>query len=296
MSKLELTYGSDPELVIVNNSLTPCSAIRVLKNDKDHPADLGNGVKFYADNVLAELAFDPVPPDQITAAVGAAITKAKAALCKAGPYGYDLMAQAATDFSLRELRHKTAWMVGCNPNYDAYRFEPNEGGKFTSGLRTGSFHIHIGNAEWKKGKDKRLLSKESKIDAIKLLDLYLGLSSLIWDKDHTSHSRRKLYGKAGEFRPTPYGIEYRVLGNYALRSERLVRLVFDLANLAMGHVNDGSEKDILYAFSEEETISTINNHDVKRAKELMLKLPLPSTVMLEIFRAEEIKSPLALSA
>jgi hypothetical protein len=43
-----------------------------------------------------------------------------------------------------------------------------------------------------------------------MLDLRLAVPSLIWDKDK---KRRLLYGKAGCFRPKPYGMEYRTLSN-----------------------------------------------------------------------------------
>lgn len=287
MNKLNITVGSDPELVIVDNALNPRSAIKVLRNDKQNPMDLGDGVLFYADNALAELAFPPVAPEHGPSAVLAAIRKA---ISRLAPAGYNLMAKAATTFSLRELRHRDAWAIGCSTNFDAYRWAPNPKGTFTSGLRTGSFHIHVGNAEWKAGKDKRLLANESKANAIKLLDLYLGLSSIVFDKDETSPFRRSLYGRAGEFRPTPYGVEYRVLGNYALRSERLIKLVFDLVSIAMSHIEAGTESKALAQLPQNDIVSIINNNLVEDAKKAVMTLDLPWSVAEEIFSNEQPKS------
>jgi hypothetical protein len=56
---------------------------------------------------------------------------------------------------------------------------------------------------------------------VRELDYYLGLPSLKWDTDGR---RRKLYGKAGAFRPKPYGLEYRVLSNKWLSDEKLIGL------------------------------------------------------------------------
>lgn len=303
MKALNLTIGSDPELVIINEDMHPCSAIRVLGQDKHNPIDLGDGIKFYADNALAEIAFPPAPPSGVMAALTEAIRRAKERLGS----GYELVAQAATLFSEHELKavimnadgtpRCSGWEIGCTPNFDAYRDAPNDlSGGFKDGMRTGSFHIHVGNAEYQSGNDERLLTHESKLLAIKLMDIYVGVSSLLWDKDPAAHVRRKLYGKAGEFRPTPYGIEYRVLGNYALRSRRLVQLVFDLTGLAMSHIEDGSAQHVVNAIGEQEVVRIINSHDVASAANVMLKLKMPPPILGEIFTVQPTPTSCVLSA
>ncbi|OYV41139.1 MAG: hypothetical protein B7Z80_02685 [Rhodospirillales bacterium 20-64-7] len=62
------------------------------------------------------------------------------------------------------------------------------------------------------------------------MDYFLGIHSLLWDKDGT---RRKLYGKAGAFRPKPYGMEYRVLSNRWLDSPDLTRWVYNTVQAGM---------------------------------------------------------------
>jgi hypothetical protein len=58
----------------------------------------------------------------------------------------------------------------------------------------------------------------------------------MWDKDAT---RRQLYGKAGAFRPKPYGMEYRVLSNRWLDSEPLMRWVYNTLQTAMADAFSG---------------------------------------------------------
>jgi hypothetical protein len=67
---------------------------------------------------------------------------------------------------------------------------------------------------------------------VKQLDSYLGLPSLLFDRDTL---RRKMYGQAGAFRPKPYGVEYRVLSNAWLLNENRMRFVFNQTTRA---VND----------------------------------------------------------
>jgi len=67
---------------------------------------------------------------------------------------------------------------------------------------------------------------------VKQLDCYLGLPSVVWDRDA---KRRQMYGAAGAFRPKPYGVEYRVLSNAWLLNEKRMRFVF---NQTVKAVND----------------------------------------------------------
>jgi hypothetical protein len=88
-------------------------------------------------------------------------------------------------------------------------------------MRTASGHIHIGLEDGADIQSEEHLLKYATL--VKHLDLFLGLRSLEWDKDH---SRRKLYGNPGAMRLKPYGVEYRVLSNQWLEKEDLVRFVY----------------------------------------------------------------------
>jgi hypothetical protein len=93
----------------------------------------------------------------------------------------------------------------------------------------------------------------------KQLDYYLGIPSLIYDD---GVKRRTLYGAPGAFRPKPYGMEYRVLSNAWLRSEGLMRWVFNTTNKAVQDLFQGKG-----AFNNED----LNYFDIK--EELMKKFP-----------------------
>lgn len=55
------------------------------------------------------------------------------------------------------------------------------------------------------------------------MDAFLGLPSVIKDKDK---KRRSLYGKAGCFRITDYGVEYRVLSSAMMSSTAKLSFVW----------------------------------------------------------------------
>lgn len=95
---------------------------------------------------------------------------------------------------------------------------------------------------------------------VKLLDIFLGIPSVIIDPDK---ERRKLYGRAGAFRLTKYGFEYRTLSSYMMSKDSILNLVWDLLSLAV--IFDGSPN----AFDKNQIQYIINESDVEEAKKFL---------------------------
>lgn len=95
---------------------------------------------------------------------------------------------------------------------------------------------------------------------IKLLDVFLGIPSVIIDPDK---ERRKLYGRAGAFRLTKYGFEYRTLSSYMMSKDSILNLVWDLLTLAL---NFGGLPN---AFDKNQIQYIINESDVEEAKKFL---------------------------
>ncbi len=256
------------------------SAIPILKNDKHTPHDLGMGVKLYADNTLLEASFPP----SFTVATGVmrmrhVLRKIKEKLGD----DFRLAAKAAHVFSGLppkpddELVLK--WLNFCVYDPDD---TPRKQSPFQNGLRTGSFHIHVGNKKFLDQTQDFLLTQQSKKDAIKLMDIFVGCSSVIFDRDETSNMRKALYGKAGEYRPTRYGIEYRVLGNYALRKPELVQLCYNLTAFAMDVLANGLAQDVFDSVDEALVINAINTSNVNDARDVLQDASLPWKLFTEV--------------
>jgi hypothetical protein len=136
---------------------------------------------------------------------------------------------------------ETAKELGCNPDWNAYELALNERPKADGTLRTAGGHIHIG---WGAGFGVDSLEHISLCaEVAKQLDYFLGIPSLEWDRDN---ERRSLYGKAGAFRPKPYGMEYRVLSPVWLLSIVDTNKVFDGVVKALRLMNDGRILDAEY--------------------------------------------------
>ena len=60
---------------------------------------------------------------------------------------------------------------------------------------------------------------------------------MLLDRDPNAAERREVYGRAGEHRLPKYGLEYRTLSNFWLRSYPLYSLIFGLARQAVYVLN-----------------------------------------------------------
>jgi len=278
------TIGADPELFVFSHGKDKIvSSIPVIKKDKHDPVDLGDGIKMYADNVLLETSFPPSDnKDGFIKTVKSALIKIQDWLGR----DYSIVAQASHVFSEEDIGPKPAvmhgtlpveWEIGCNPSYDCYAQAERIPSPFATGLRSGSFHIHLGS--------ELLLPFENKDKMIRLLDLLVGCPYVIIDRDETSLARRMLYGKAGEFRPTAYGIEWRVLGNYALRSPALTELVLDLVHYTMEQM-EHKNVDYILAHADFNLVQTSINTGNRTLAEIAIKKWLPSGLVSRIHNAK----------
>jgi len=254
-----MTLGADPELMLFDNKKGRIvSSIPVVGRDKHDPVDLGDGIRMYADNVLVEVAF---PPANNKGGFIETIRTAIARMSEALGAGFRLLPKTSHVYPESELRNKKAVESGCNENFDVYGRTKGPPPPFNGGLRTGSFHVHIGH--------NQLLDPRNKDRMVRLLDIYLGCASIVFDNDETSHARRSLYGKAGEFRPTPYGVEYRVLGNFALRSPRVTELVVDLVQFSVDKLISGQADKIIGSIDQANVQNAINSNMRGLAKSVL---------------------------
>jgi hypothetical protein len=136
-----------------------------------------------------------------------------------------------------------AKILGCAPSRNAYdmsasiRVNPAAYMK-----RSAGGHIHLGlnyhsgsptySPSWKEPPLQAAL-KEHKERLIPLLDVLLGNTCVLLDRDPSNVERRQVYGRAGEYRLPAHGLEYRTLSNFWLRSSRWTSFVLGMARMAV---------------------------------------------------------------
>jgi|TARA_Y100000310_G_scaffold161131_1_gene161075 hypothetical protein len=223
----DLVIGADPELFVFNGN-KPVSGWGMVEGTKARPTAVKHGA-VQVDGMALEINIDPVDDvDKFHRNINSVLRS----LRKMIPDGHELKAVPTVRFSEKVMKDapKAAKELGCDPDWNAYTEKQNPRPRAIGNrkfLRTGAGHIHLG---WTADQQVDQLSHFlACVQMTKQLDLYVGLPSLLFDNDR---ERQQLYGKAGTFRPKPYGVEYRTPSNFWVQKKSYREMIFNLVNYA----------------------------------------------------------------
>lgn len=252
----EFLIGTDPELFLVSQKTGKVkSAVRVIPGTKEHPhkiKEFGDGFAVQTDNILAEFNVPPVNSPEAFVHNIMRMQQHIKEMAQAKNPDLDIKCMASAHVPKSELRSKQAKLFGCDPDYNIYTGEQNEIQRIPeSDLRSAGFHLHLGYNN---------NNIDNSMNILFYLDFYLGVPSVLIDPDT---ERRSLYGKAGCFRLTSYGLEYRSLSSYMMKDEKHLRWIWDQTMQAIQAYNHG------VALPEaRHVVDCINNNDQKLARDL----------------------------
>jgi len=228
---MSLSFGTDPEFMIVDEKKNLKSAINLLPKKANAKPYYGSSM--YYDNVLAEIAIKPsLTKDEFLKNIKVSLNRLAKII---HPLKFEIC--AADSYPNKELLHQDARIVGCNPEWNVYSLQcimPPEDVIVKTNFRTAGGHIHVGS--------KNLQDPISVFSFIRMMDLFLAVPCLFLDKDPTSKERRRIYGHAGSHRLTDYGLEYRSLSNFWLCSPEYAGLIYDLTMFVYSFVNLGEHE------------------------------------------------------
>lgn len=271
----KITIGTDPEYFIRNKKTgNLVSAIPFIKGDKQNPALLPSGGNVQSDNVAVEFATLPANSTE------AFITNMKATLAETIqelPAEHELAVLPSANFHPMELTHPKAQEFGCDPDYCAWELRENDAPVAPDPtFRSCGGHIHIGCLD-EKGNVTHddatfLLDQMGKVNMVRGMDLFHGIISTILDCSKAAIERRKLYGKAGCHRPTPYGVEYRALSNYWTKSPMSSMLMSSLADVVVDLIVAGKLESIIEEVGSEDIQRIINTGNIDDAKSTLDKV------------------------
>jgi hypothetical protein len=230
----EFTIGADPEFFVCRNGI-PVSAHGLIPGDKKNPLKVNKGA-VQVDGMALEFNIDPAATQEEFLINLDVVMKT---IMEMVP-GYQMYDKPVAEFGFDyiDAQPNEAKVLGCEPDFNAYTAQANPRPDAATPFRTASGHLHIG---WTK--DVNPLDPghfEACCTLAKMLDVKLGVPSLLWDTDQ---KRRLLYGKAGCFRPKSYGMEYRTLSNAWLDPQRpyLRKMVFSEATKGIKELFDNDE-------------------------------------------------------
>lgn len=111
---------------------------------------------------------------------------------------------------------------------------------------------------------------------VKALDLFISVPLVLMEP---TNKRKIMYGTAGSYRTTTYGVEYRSTSNYIFSSPELMEWTFNQIKKAIDFINAGSFSELSYY---ESTIrECINSNNEKSAKEIINKFRIETLTTIE---------------
>lgn len=156
---------------------------------------------------------------------------------------------------------------GCAPSKNAHN--KNSSIKINPSVyrkRSAGGHIHLGRTYAEDGS----FSEPDRV--VKMLDILLGNTCVLIDRDKGNIERRKSYGRAGEYRTPPHGLEYRTLSNFWLKNYVLFSFVMGLARMSVSIVKEDLDKEFLKVVEMKDVEKAINKNDFNLAYKNFLKI------------------------
>lgn len=256
MAIKNILVGADPELFIINTKtnevVSSIGLIPGVKGDAYRSKDMPKGYGIQIDNILGEFN---IPPAKTKKEFIDSIEYMKDYIrqyVKSKNPDLDICCAASKYVPEDQLQSEEAKQFGCSTDYNVYTqsANPKPQGESTN-LRSAGCHIHI---------SYNSPNINTSLILIKYLDAFLGIPSLLIDADK---DRRSLYGKAGCFRLTPYGFEYRSLSSKMIETVDNISFVWDGVMRAIKAFNCG------YSIPRSsDVIRVINNSSVQDAIKL----------------------------
>lgn len=258
---MTILIGADPE-VFVKQAGVYRSAHGLVQGSKAEPYPVDGGA-VQVDGMALEFNINPAESeDGFVYSIEHVMAQLEAMVPE-----YQVVADPVAHFEPEYMKAQPfeALELGCEPDYNAWTMDVNPKPDNTEPKRTAAGHVHSG---WTCDAGGRRHLKMCGAYT-RQQDFYVGLPSLLYDNNV---ERRSMYGKAGAFRPKPYGCEYRVLSNVWLRSPDLMRWVYRATQAAWSSLANGELAD---KYGDIQSI--INESDVTEA--------------LKIIKAENLEVP-----
>jgi hypothetical protein len=273
-----MKLGTDPEFFVVDSHNTFVNAYRVCKHSKAKPYKISHDINLFYDNVLLEINIEPANNlEEFVERLHRARDLTRGVI---GDSKISLHAYA--EFENEELRFPNAKDFGCVPDLNAYTLTENDSQieiLKQINCRMAGGHIHIGGIN-----TDTICNPLMKPLFVYMLDLFVGIPAVLIDNSAESYRRRSFFGTAGSYRDTPYGLEYRVLSPFWLRSESTMALIYLLCDFVFHEMNEGIYKKFYnfnidklksnnpisayscYGYDQDSLINAINSNNYSNAR------------------------------
>ena len=267
----QVTFGSDPELFLRRKDGRVIGSEKVIPTE-GIPALMS---KIIRDGVQVELNPRGVYCRQY---MGREFQAMFAKLASTLPDDVEVDFSGLVEVSSSELGELApeSRRLGCMPSHNAHTpgITPGVNAE-TYTKRSAGGHLHvrwISHRRWDEVLDKEINynptpSAEELKALVPLLDIIVGNTCVLIDRDPGAAERRQVYGRAGEYRLPENGLEYRTLSNFWLRSYPLMGFVFSLFRTAIYYHASGFGDEIITSVELRKVVKAINENDAELARE-----------------------------
>lgn len=275
-----VVFGCDPEFFFEKKGKIIGSEKIIDKNKgitiRSPIGDYNSKSKFIVDGVQAEL--NP-KPNTCRQSLASEISICFQELYKKIKEDKDLSINFATTIKIskKELMSldEKSRVFGCAPSKNTDTKHQNavslkDPSKYL--YRSAGGHIHLGHTNSPNNgsyQPTQIVMREPE-RVVQILDIIVGNTCVLIDRDKGNIERRKTYGRAGEYRTPTHGIEYRTLSNFWLRSYPLMSFVMGLSRLAISILTSSMpgrdyEKELLNLVNINEIQKAINTNNFNLA-------------------------------
>lgn len=256
--------GADPEVFVEDNKETLIPAYEFLGSKKDTKVITDQGKRIYWDGFQAEFETDARHcNDEHTGSIWRGLHKLMEAARNHNPKAKlsDKTVMQIPEVLLDKAKDEHV-SLGCMPSFNVYKDElelPKINPRSLP-YRSAGGHIHFGCGKLDEKRLERI---------VKGLDAILGVACVSLFQKYDNPARRKMYGRAGEYRTPPHGLEYRTLSNAWMFHPTMTYLTFDMARKAFMF----ADYDLMdnWKATEEEVRTCINNCDVELAQKILAR-------------------------
>lgn len=232
-----ITLGCDPEFFFEQDGKVIGSE-KVL-GKKGVTGEYGVKEAFIMDGVQVEL--NPSPGtcrEGVAQNMAAAFRALKLHLSKLGSVKATFTTCINLDKKELDSLSDAAKLLGCAPSLnraDKKAAVTIDGSKALR--RSAGGHIHLGLAGYNYTPEANFMKAGIRERVVDILDILVGNTCVLIDRDPNAAARRRIYGRAGEYRLPKHGLEYRTLSNFWLRNYVLMSFVMGIARNAVSVVN-----------------------------------------------------------
>lgn len=267
------TVGSEKFIPIGEKGLGTLGPLPAYYTAEEKAAAIRTQSKVIVDGVQAELNPQEATCRQTVAGnITACMRKIKETLAANGKGIVADFRQSTVDVTAEELAslNENSRKFGCAPSQNAHDAKATitvDPEKYLKRSAGGHIHLSIyGNVTGSVTKTlHEAVFVERHKDVVRILDIILGNTSVLMDRDPGNIERRKNYGYAGEYRLPKHGLEYRTLSNFWLQGVPLQSFVMGMARQAVEIVCDiqkpSAYEALIEAVDMADIVKAINTND-----------------------------------